>query len=58
MTGSQGVMEDLPASRGYRGGFSAELMLKDLELAEAAAATCSAPLHMARIAAQLYGQVI
>ena len=50
-------MPGVPASRGYRGGFSAALMLKDLGLATAAADTCGAPLHMGRRAAQLYKQV-
>lgn len=32
-----GVMENVPASRGYEGGFACELMLKDLGLASDAA---------------------
>ena len=56
--GLQGVMDGVPASRGYRGGFSAALMLKDLHLAAATAETCAAPLHMSRTAEQLYRQVI
>ena len=54
---SQGVMEGVPASRGYSGGFSAALMLKDLRLAATASETCAAPLHMGRAAEQLYKQV-
>ena len=37
-----GVMEGVPASRDYEGGFSHELMLKDLSLALRAAADAGA----------------
>ncbi|WP_137818896.1 3-hydroxyisobutyrate dehydrogenase [Pseudomonas sp. 2FG] len=49
-----GVMENAPASKGYSGGFMAELMAKDLGLAqEAAQATgCSTP--MGALALSLY----
>jgi 3-hydroxyisobutyrate dehydrogenase len=33
-----GIMENVPASRDYQGGFACELMLKDLRLAQGAAA--------------------
>ena len=49
-------MEGVPAARDYEGGFHAELMVKDLRLAAAAAGECGAPLHMARLAEQLYSQ--
>eukprot|EP00928_Gymnodinium_smaydae_P037977 TRINITY_DN26299_c0_g1_i1.p1 TRINITY_DN26299_c0_g1~~TRINITY_DN26299_c0_g1_i1.p1 ORF type:complete len:319 (-),score=88.81 TRINITY_DN26299_c0_g1_i1:38-994(-) len=51
-----GVMEGVPASRGYTGGFACDLMVKDLGLA-AAAANASAPrlgLPMGSLALQLY----
>jgi len=50
-------MEEVPAARDYQGGFHAELMVKDLGLAAAVAHECSAPLHMGRLAEQLYKQV-
>lgn len=50
-------MEGVPAARDYQGGFHAELMVKDLGLAAAAANECGAPLHMGRLAEQLYKQV-
>lgn len=50
-------MEGVPAARDYQGGFHAELMVKDLGLAASAAQECCAPLHMGRLAEQLYKQV-
>ena len=44
---TQGVMEGVPAGRGYSGGFAAELMVKDLGLALAAARACGAPAPVA-----------
>lgn len=32
-----GVMENVPASRNYEGGFASELMLKDLSIAKSVA---------------------
>lgn len=50
-------MADVPASRGYSGGFSAALMAKDLRIAMQLAAAASQPLHMGEKAALLYRQV-
>ena len=50
-------MDGVPAARNYEGGFHAELMVKDLGLAAAAAQECGAPLHMGRLAGKLYKQV-
>jgi 3-hydroxyisobutyrate dehydrogenase len=43
-----------PANRGYRPGFAAELMLKDLRLAQAAALASGAATPLGAQAAQLY----
>lgn len=49
-----GVMEGVPASRGYTGGFGAALMLKDLGLAGDAAHSVGAPVPLGASAAQFY----
>lgn len=49
-----GVVETAPASRGYTGGFGAELMLKDLGLATDAARSARQPVIMGALAHQLY----
>ena len=49
-----GVMENVPASRGYSGGFGADLMLKDLGLATDAAKISKQPVMMGALAQQLY----
>jgi len=49
-----GVVETAPASRGYTGGFGAELMLKDLGLATEAAKAARQPVLMGALAQQLY----
>lgn len=49
-----GVVETAPASRGYTGGFGAELMLKDLGLATEAARQAHQPVVMGAVAQQLY----
>jgi 3-hydroxyisobutyrate dehydrogenase len=49
-----GVIETAPASRGYTGGFGAELMLKDLGLAADAARGVKQPLFLGALAQQLY----
>lgn len=54
-----GVMEGVPAARGYTGGFACDLMLKDLNLA-ANAAVVSKPklgLPMGGLALQMYSQM-
>jgi 3-hydroxyisobutyrate dehydrogenase len=49
-----GVMENVPAARGYSGGFGADLMLKDLGLAVDAAKQSKQPVVLAALAQQLY----
>jgi 3-hydroxyisobutyrate dehydrogenase len=49
-----GVMDNVPAARGYAGGFSADLMLKDLGLAADAARQSKQPVVMGAAALQLY----
>jgi 3-hydroxyisobutyrate dehydrogenase len=49
-----GVMENVPAARGYTGGFGADLMLKDLGLAVDAAKLSKQPAVLGALAQQLY----
>ncbi|MFA0811745.1 3-hydroxyisobutyrate dehydrogenase [Microbulbifer epialgicus] len=49
-----GVMENVPAAKGYTGGFSVALMLKDLGLAMDAAATSASSTPMGALARNLY----
>lgn len=49
-----GVMPQSPASRGYRGGFAVDLMLKDLGLAQEAALAAGACTPLGGLARQLY----
>ncbi|MWV13250.1 3-hydroxyisobutyrate dehydrogenase [Pseudomonas sp. R-28-1W-6] len=49
-----GVMENAPASKGYSGGFMAELMAKDLGLAQEAAQATGSSTPMGALALQLY----
>lgn len=49
-----GIIEAAPASRGYTGGFGAELMLKDLGLATEAARQAHQPVILGAVAQQLY----
>ena len=49
-----GVMENAPASKGYGGGFAAELMAKDLGLAQEAAQATASSTPMGALALQLY----
>lgn len=49
-----GVVDTAPASRGYSGGFGAELMLKDLGLATEAARSVRQPVILGALAQQLY----
>ena len=49
-----GVMEGVPASRGYEGGFLVDLMIKDLELALDAATGSGTPVAMGALARNLY----
>ena len=54
----QGVLEGVPASKNYQGGFACKLMHKDLSLASAAAQYCGAQVPMSAAAARLYKQVM
>jgi len=49
-----GVLPNVPAARGYSGGFSADLMLKDLGLATEAAKHAKQPVLLGALAQQLY----
>jgi 3-hydroxyisobutyrate dehydrogenase len=49
-----GVMENVPAARGYTGGFGTDLMLKDLGLATDAARQARQSVVMGAAAQQLY----
>jgi 3-hydroxyisobutyrate dehydrogenase len=49
-----GVLENVPSSRGYSGGFGTDLMLKDLGLATDAARAIRQPVIMGALAQQLY----
>lgn len=48
------VLENVPASRGYSGGFGSDLMLKDLGLATEAARLAKQPVMLGAAAQQLY----
>ncbi|CAN0068613.1 unnamed protein product [Ectocarpus sp. 6 AP-2014] len=52
-----GVMESVPSSRNFQGGFAASLMEKDLHLALQAASESSQSLSMGAHAHQLYSQL-
>ncbi len=49
-----GVLENVPASRGYTGGFGSDLMLKDLTLVTDAAKSARHPVMLGAIAQQIY----
>jgi 3-hydroxyisobutyrate dehydrogenase len=49
-----GVLENVPASRGYAGGFGSDLMLKDLGLATEAAKLAKQPVPLGSLAQQVY----
>ncbi|HEV7358473.1 MAG TPA: 3-hydroxyisobutyrate dehydrogenase [Steroidobacteraceae bacterium] len=49
-----GVMDNVPAARGYTGGFASDLMLKDLGLATDAAKQAKQTVVMGAMAQQLY----
>lgn len=48
------VLENVPSSRGYTGGFGTDLMLKDLGLATEAAQLARQPVILGALAQQLY----
>ncbi len=52
-----GVMDNVPAARGYTGGFGADLMLKDLGLATDAAKQSRQAVVLGAAAQQLYQTV-
>ncbi|PRP82884.1 3-hydroxyisobutyrate dehydrogenase [Planoprotostelium fungivorum] len=52
-----GVMPNVPASRGYTGGFGVDLMAKDLGLASSAANAVRAPIPLGSQALQLYNMI-
>lgn len=49
-----GVLESVPASRSYAGGFGSDLMLKDLTLATDAAKNAKLPVMLGALAQQIY----
>ena len=49
-----GVMENVPSSKGYAGGFGVDLMLKDLGLAVENAENLEASVPLGKLAQQLY----
>jgi 3-hydroxyisobutyrate dehydrogenase len=49
-----GVLENVPASRDYAGGFGSDLMLKDLGLAADAAKAARQPILLGALAQQIY----
>lgn len=49
-----GVLDGVPASRGYAGGFGSDLMLKDLGLAAEAARNARVPVLLGAVAQQVY----
>src|SRR5690606_1533840 len=51
-----GVMDNVPASRGYQGGFGTDLMLKGLGLAMEAAVATGSATPMGALARSLYAQ--
>jgi 3-hydroxyisobutyrate dehydrogenase len=53
-----GPVPSSPANRGYRPGFTAAMMLKDLRLAEAAADSAGATVALGRQAARLYHEFV
>ena len=50
-----GLLPNVPSSREYQNGFAANLMLKDLRLAERAAMETGSSLPLGNLAAALYG---
>ncbi len=53
-----GPVPSSPANRGYKAGFTAAMMLKDLRLAQEAARPSGAPLALVAEAANLYGRYV
>ncbi|PIO56401.1 3-hydroxyisobutyrate dehydrogenase domain protein [Teladorsagia circumcincta] len=49
-----GVIEGIPPSKGYQGGFGSALMAKDLSLAQNAATVTQSPTPLGSLAHQIY----
>jgi 3-hydroxyisobutyrate dehydrogenase len=49
-----GVLDGVPSSRGYSGGFGSDLMLKDLTLVTDAARAAQHPVMLGALAQQIY----
>jgi 3-hydroxyisobutyrate dehydrogenase len=49
-----GLVESAPSTKGYSGGFATRLMLKDMKLAQSAAASSGVPLSLGSVATSLY----
>lgn len=49
-----GLMEDVPSSKGYEGGFGTALVAKDLGLAQAAGVRTESPIPLGSLAHQIY----
>merc|ERR1712005_91093 len=52
-----GVMDNVPSSNGYAGGFGVDLMLKDLGLATEAAKLSKTPTPLGGLSQQLYALI-
>lgn len=57
-TPAPGIGAQSPADNGYKPGFAAELMLKDLRLSQQAAESADADTPMGQLACDLYGQFV
>lgn len=49
-----GIIEGIPSSNNYQGGFASQLMVKDLGLAQSAATATTTPTPMGSLAHQIY----
>jgi 3-hydroxyisobutyrate dehydrogenase len=52
-----GVMENVPSSRNYEGGFASNLMLKDLMLAQKAAESAGMELPLGKLTSKFYEEM-
>ena len=52
-----GILPNSPASKGYKGGFGAQLMSKDLNLALNSAFSVKSPVHLGSSCQQLYQHI-
>merc|ERR1712002_1260236 len=52
-----GVIEGVPSSNEYNGGFASELMLKDMRLCKKAAENCKAQIELAKHSIKTYETV-